>query len=156
MAGAHCDVLGCECACHRQKRRQAPRLWTPKMDQTVTELLNRGEPVGQIASRLYLTEDSIRWRIKQLGCSTRDGWRSRQEVTAVLGTSRRAVDRWMRAGLLKVAHHGTRWTRVRNADLEVFVVAHAGALFDPDGVQEPRLRRLAETSALVNRRRASA
>jgi hypothetical protein len=126
------------------------------MDEEVTAALDRGETVRQIAVRLYLSEDSIRWRIKQLGRSTRDGWRSRQEVIAVLGVPRRAVDRWMQAGVLKVTRHGTRWTRISARDLESFVSAHAGLLFDPRDVQDARLRRLAETSALANRRRATA
>lgn len=66
-----CPVLGCECACHRAKRRQVPRLWTPDMDARVRAELAAGATVGGIASRLHLTLDSVRWRIRQLGLSTR-------------------------------------------------------------------------------------
>lgn len=155
MAKIRCGSLGCECVCHRAKVRQIPRLWTPQMDEQITRGLDRGETVAQIAARLYLTEDSIRWRVKQLGRSLRDGWRSRVEVSSLLGVSWRAVDRWSRAGLLKVTRHGTRWTRVADVDLEAFVAAQAGLLFAAEDVQDARLRRLAETSALANRRRAA-
>ena len=154
MSAARCGVLGCECGCHRQKQRQSPRLWTREMDEQVTNGIERGETPSQIAARLHLTEDSIKWRVKQLGRSLRDGWRSRQEVTAVLGVPRRAVDAWMRDGTLRVTRHGSRWTRVSDRDLEAFVVAYAGVLFEADTVADAGLRRLAETAALANRRRA--
>jgi len=157
MAAARCDVLGCECGCHRVKRRQAPRLWTPGMDCALAEAVERGEHPRAIAARMHLSLDSIKWRIKTLGLSLREGWRSRQEVATVLGVSRRAVTRWMRDGSLRVTRHGTRWTRVTDTDLRAFVEQQAGVLFDPEAVQDSigqsALRRLAETSALVNRRR---
>jgi excisionase family DNA binding protein len=153
MSAARCDVLGCECGCHRAKRRQVPRLWTPGMDQTLVDGIARGEHPNQIAARLRLTVDSIKWRIKQLDHSLREGWRSRQEVAAVLGVGRRAVDRWMREGQLRVTRHGTRWTRVSDADLRAFVERYAGVLFSPEDVTDAALRRLAETGALVNQRR---
>jgi excisionase family DNA binding protein len=151
-----CPVLGCECQCHRARVRQVPRLWTPGMDRALTEALDRGDHPGSIAAGMHLTIDSIKWRAKHLDRSLREGWRSRQEVAAVLGVGRRAVDRWMRDGSLLVQRHGTRWTRVRDADLEAFVSAQAGVAFDPSGVSDPRLRRLAETSALANRRHREA
>lgn len=124
------------------------------MDRTLTDALARGDHPREIAATLHLTLDSIRWRIKQLDHSLREGWRSRQEVAAVLGVGRRSVDCWMRDGTLAVRRHGTRWTRVRDDDLEAFVSAHAGALFDPLGVGDGALRRLAETASIANRRRA--
>lgn len=123
------------------------------MEARLRHLLADGETVGRIADHLHLTEDAIRWRIKSLGLSTRDGWRSRQEVSAVLGAQRRAVDRWMRSGQLRVTMHGRRWTRVTDADLRAFVGAHGGVLFDPGGVVDPQLRSLAETAARANQRR---
>jgi hypothetical protein len=153
MQTARCDVLGCECGCHRQKIRRTGVKWTPERDAFVADALNRGRPVAFIASGLGVTEEAVRWRIKRLGRSTREGWRSRQEVVAALGVSRRAVDRWMRVGLLRVTKHGTRWTRINDADLEAFVRDGAGRLFEPADVRDAHLRRLAETSALVNRRR---
>lgn len=149
-----CHGFGCPCPNHLAKVRQVPRLWTPAMDQALVDALGRGEHPEQIAARLHLTVDSIKWRLKQLDHSLREGWRSRQEVAAVLGVSRRAVDRWMRDGSLRVGRHGTRWTRVRDADLEAFVATQAGLLFDPAGVADRQLRRLAEVSATANRRRA--
>ena len=149
-----CNGYGCPCPNHLVKVRQVPRLWTPAMDQTLVDALGRGEHPTQIAARLHLTVDSIKWRLKQLDHSLREGWRSRQEVAAILGVGRRAVDRWMRSGALRVARHGTRWTRVRDADLEAFVAAQAGLLFDPATVTDSALRRLAEVTAVANRRRA--
>lgn len=151
-----CGILGCECACHRAKVRQVPRLWTPGMDRTLTEAIERGDHLQTIATRLHLTEDSIRWRVRQLGLSLRDGWYSRQEIGGLLGVGRRSVDRWMRSGLLTVTRHGTRWTRVKQADLLTFVQAHAGVEFDPSAVSDPTLRRLADVSSVVNRRREGA
>lgn len=156
MPKIQCGVLGCECTCHRAKVRQPARLWTPGMDRTVTEAIERGDHIRTIAARLHLTEDSIRWRVKQLGLSLRDGWYSRQEISVLLGVGRRHVDRWMHTGLLPVTRHGTRWTRIRQADLLTFVQAHAGVQFDPVGITDPVLRRLADVSATVNRRREAA
>lgn len=152
MAIVQCGILGCECACHRAKVRQVPRLWTPGMDRSLTEAIERGDHLKTIAARLHLTEDSIRWRVRQLGLSLRDGWYSRQEIGPLLGVGRRSVDRWMRTGLLAVTRHGTRWTRVRQADLLSFVQAQAGVEFDPSGVGDPALKRLADVSAVANRR----
>jgi excisionase family DNA binding protein len=126
------------------------------MDRVLAEAISRGDHPSSIAAKMHLTIDSVKWRIKQLDHSLREGWRSRQEVAAVLGVGRRAVDRWMRDGTLRVTQHGSRWTRVRDADLEVFVSAQAGMAFDPSGVTDPHLRRLAETSALANRRHREA
>lgn len=156
MSTALCSVLGCQCACHCVKQRQIPRLWTPGMDRALLAALERGDTVRQIAAQLHLSEDSIRWRVKQLDHSLREGWRSRQEVAAVLGVGRRAVDRWMRAGLLPVNRHGTRWTRIRDDDLEAFVSTQAGLLFESSGVTDAGLRRLAETASIANRRRLEA
>jgi excisionase family DNA binding protein len=154
MAAARCDVLGCECGCHRAKRRQVPRLWTPGMDRELSAAVLRGEHPNTIAATMHLSVDSIKWRIKTLGLSLRDGWRSREDVAAMLGVGRRAVARWVRDGTLPSVLHGRRWTRVTDADLRAFVVAHAGLLFDPFGVADPELGRLAETAALANRRLA--
>jgi excisionase family DNA binding protein len=123
------------------------------MDRRLTDALRAGEHPEQLAAREHLTVDSIKWRIKQLGLSTRDGWRSREEIASVLGVGRRAVNRWMQAGLLRVTRHGTRWTRVSTGDLETFVSAQAGLLFDPADVTDPQLRRLAEVAATANHRR---
>lgn len=155
MSKVRCGSLGCECACHRAKIRQAPRLWTPSMDQQLLAALDRGEHPLRIAVSMHLTPDSIKWRTKQLGRSLRDGWRSRQEVAAALGVGRRAVDRWMQEGLLRVGYHGRRWTRILDADLEAFVSAHAGLLFEPEHVTDPVLRRRADVAATVHRRRAA-
>lgn len=151
-----CNGYGCPCPNHLAKVRQVPRLWTPAMDQVVTDGLARGEHPAAIADRLHLTVDSVKWRIRQLDHSLREGWRSRQEVITALGVSRRTVDRWMRSGELRVTRHGTRWTRVRDADLEAFVAAQAGRLFDPAHVSDPTLRRLADVAAVANQRRHEA
>jgi hypothetical protein len=155
MAAAKCSTLGCECGCHRARVRQAPTTWTRERDAFVSDALSRGQVLRVIAAGLGVTEESVRWRLRQLDRSTREGWRSRVEVVRVLGVPRRSVDRWMRSGQLRVARHGTRWTRVTDADLRAFVEQQAGVLFDADGVADPALRRFAETSAIVNRRRAA-
>lgn len=155
MATPRCNGYGCPCPNHQAKVRQTPRLWTPGMDQVLTSAVERGEHVRAIAARLHLTDDSIKWRIKTLGLSLRDGWRSRQEVVTVLGTSRRAVDRWMREGKLRVTRHGTRWTRISDADLREFVDRYAGLGLDAEGISDPALRRLAETASTANRRRSA-
>ena len=152
MAAARCSTLGCTCACHRP--RQEPRLWTPDMDRQLSRAIDRGDTIRTIATAMRLTEESIRWRVKKLGRSLREGWRSRAEIARCLGVPRRSVDRWARDGHLVVTRHGTRWTRVRDVDLWTFVGQHAGALFDPLGVSDPTFRRLAETAAMANRRRA--
>jgi len=154
MATLRCGVLGCECQCHRAGRRQPPRLWTPGMDHELTDAIVHGEHPSVIAARMRLTVDSVKWRVKSLGLSLRDGWRSRQEVALVLGAPRRSVDAWMRQGKLRVTRHGSRWTRVADTDLQAFVSAYAGVLFAAETVADPSLRRLAETAALANRRRA--
>lgn len=156
MTKVQCGVLGCECACHRAKVRKAPIVWTTGMDRVLAESLERGDHAEEIAARLHLTVDAIRWRIRQRNRSLREGWRSRQEATVALGVGRRAVDRWMQQGLLRFTPHGRRWTRIRESDLEAFVSTHAGLLFEPDGVADVRLRRMAETAALANRRRLMA
>lgn len=124
------------------------------MDRTLASAVERGEPPRRIAGAMHLTEDSVRWRIKHLGRSLREGWRSRQEVAATLGVGRRAVDRWMREGRLAVERHGTRWTRVADDELRTFVRRHAGTLLRPEAIDDQSLRRLAETSAVANRRRS--
>jgi excisionase family DNA binding protein len=123
------------------------------MEAAVITGLERGESVRTIADRLHLTEDSIRWRARQLGLSLRDGWYSRQQITRLLGVNYRHVNRWMRAGQLPVRRHGTRWTKVREEDFKQFIAQYAGLLFDPSDVQNNDMRRLAETSALANGRR---
>jgi excisionase family DNA binding protein len=122
------------------------------MDRALLDDLDAGRHVSTIAARMHLTEESVRWRVRQLGRSLRDGWRSRQEVAQVLGVGRRAVDRWWKDGLLPVRKHGTRWTRILEAELETFVRAQAGLLFAPGGVRDARLRRLAEIGAAANAR----
>ena len=126
------------------------------MDRELTEALQGGQHPAQIAARLHLTEDSIRWRVKQLGLSLRDGWYSRQEIGPLLGVGRRSVDRWMRSGLLRVTRHGSRWARVSDGDLGAFVSCQGGLLFDPAVVTDPALRRVAEVAATANRRRREA
>lgn len=154
MATTRCNGYDCPCPNHLAKVRQPARLWTPGMDRTLTEAIKHGDHLKTIAARLHLTEDSIRWRVRQLGLSLRDGWYSRQEIGPLLGVGRRSVDRWMRSGALVVTRHGTRWTRIRQADLLTFVQSHAGVEFDPAGVTDPVVRRLADVSAVVNQRKA--
>ena len=151
---ARCIAAACPCACHvRRRPRQVPRVWTTRMDAAIVERLVSGHSVREIAEWMHLTPDSITWRLKQLGHSTREGWRSSLDVAWALGVSRRAVARWRADGLLVVSPHGRRWTRVVEADLRAFVATWAGVLFEPDGVVDAALRPLAETSALANRRR---
>jgi hypothetical protein len=124
------------------------------MDRELAAAVLRGDHPSSIARTMHLSIDSVKWRVKSLGLSLRDGWRSRVEVVAVLGVPRRCVDRWMRQGTLRVTRHGLRWTRVTDADLLTFVAAYAGVLFDAATVEDSTLRRLAETAAIANRRRA--
>jgi hypothetical protein len=155
MTTLPCASLGCACACHRAVKRRPPIVWTHGMDRRLRAAIERGEHPEVIADGMALSLEAIRWRVKTLGLSLRDGWRSRQEVQAALGAPRRAVDRWMRDGHLRVTRHGTRWTRVTDDDLRAFVGTHAGVLFDPGCVEDPQLRSLAETAAMANRRRAA-
>lgn len=149
-----CDNLGCECRCHRMKLRRTATKATPEQDAMIGALLVQGQPIAAIASSLHISENAVLWRIRVMGRSTREGWWSRREVVRALGVSWRHLKRWQCAGLLKVTQHGTRWTRIRESDLEAFVKDHSGLLFDPSTVRDARLRRLAETSAIANRRRA--
>src|SRR5262245_7058699 len=152
MRVMRCGMADCRCRCHTQ--RGAPPTWLPGMDRALRAALGRGEHPRAIAAALGLAETSVRWRCKQLGLSLRAGWRSRQEVAVVLGVSRRRVDAWCRAGLLVATPHGTRWTRVTDAEVERFVAAHGGRLFRPDGVRTGALRRLAEVAARTSALRA--
>jgi hypothetical protein len=154
MRAVHCGNLGCECACHRQKVRRSSTKATPEQDATIGNMLARGRPIRFIASALSISENAVRWRIRVMDRSTREGWRSRDEVAKAIGVSWRRLKRWQLAGLVTVSAHGARWTRVSDADLEAFVATYAGLLFDPLGVRDPRLRRLAETSGIANQRRA--
>jgi excisionase family DNA binding protein len=125
------------------------------MDAQVTDAVQRGVHPTALAAMLHLTVDSVRWRIRVLGLSLRDGWSSSLEVAALLGVSWRSVNRWRRDGYLRVTRPGRRWTRVTDADLRAFVGTWAGVLFDADGVRDPGLRSLAETASLASRRRAA-
>lgn len=155
MPSPRCAVPGCACACHRVTHRQSPRLWTAHMDDAVRSAIAGGDHPRKVAASLHLTEDSIRHRIKQLGLSCRDGWRTRAEVSRALGVSWRSIERWRGSGALRVVPHGSRWTRITEADLRAFVLNAAGVLFDASTVTDPALRRLAETAAIANRRRAT-
>lgn len=124
------------------------------MERELLAALDRGEPLARIAASFHLTEDSIRWRLRQLGRSLRDGWHSRQTAAAMLGVSWRVLERWQQSGDLAVERHGRRWLRITDASLRACVERRAGLDLDPAAIRERGLRRLAETSAVANRRRA--
>jgi len=147
-----CRLTVCACACHLPTVRQRQHLWTPSQDRALLDALRRGRHIREVAADLGLTLQSVTFRVKQLDQSLCLGWRSRQGVARALGVSRRRVTGWWRSGLLVVAPHGTRWTRVTDAELERFVSAHGGRLFAPEGVRVPQLRRLAEVAAMANGR----
>jgi hypothetical protein len=148
----------CGCTCHkisagRRASRKAPRrLWTPSMDAKVVKGLRDGMTQKMIAEKLRLDPRQVADRIQELGESQRTGWRTRHEVTLALGVTWRSASRWQADGLLPLQQYGGRWWRISEEDVQAFVQRHAGRLFEPSTVRDPTMRRLAEVSALANRR----
>lgn len=155
---------GCHCRCHavgygRASGKLRVNIWSPDQDAVITKLLADGTHPAQIAEALNQrfplvprTEHAVRLRINKLGLVARTGWYSRSDMARILGTTQRRLAAWEQDGLLPTASHYGKWRRHRIADVERFIVAQAGLLVDPRRITDPRLRNLAETSALVNRR----
>lgn len=155
----------CFCRCHAvrfaaQASRKKTRsdAWTFLQDEMIRVLISEALDAPAIAERLTdhfgirRGVDAVRRRVAHLGLSLRDGWWSRSDVARMLGISVQRMQRLERQGYLGVHPHG-RWRRVKEADIEAFVREHAGALFDPRRVKDPRFKTLAETAAIANRRR---
>lgn len=151
---------GCGCRCHaiaaaKAGRRAAlPSDWRPEEDAYLQHRLDAGDTPEQARHALNerfgttRTRGAVRHRITDLGRTLRDGWYSAREVERMLGLAHHTVARWHRDGLLPMTRHKHgHWWRVSVADLEAFVKAQAGHLFDPARVVDRRLRALAEVSA---------
>ena len=149
----------------RERRAGAPRdqynRWTPEHDGLLRRLLSFGqtpEHIAEMLTRTYAvprTPTAVKVRAVRLGRSLRDGWYSATETYRMLGVSDWTLREWTRQQRIPSSRWG-RWLRYRQADVEQFVVDQAGRLIDPRHVRDPRLRSLAETAAVVNRRRQSA
>jgi hypothetical protein len=126
------------------------------MERRLAEAVWAGQHPAAIAQSMGLSRVSIEWRIKTLGLSLRDGWRSPPEIAVLFGVSIRQVGNWCRSGQLHSTLHGKTWRRITDADLRTFVQQYAGVLFEADGVEDSELRRLAEVNAFANRRRLGA
>jgi hypothetical protein len=156
---------GCGCHCHalvKGKARSARRArdaWLPEHDALILEMVKRGEAPAAIAEALSVrfpiprSEQGVRRRLVRLGISTRDGWWSRWETSRMLGVSKDTLARLEGDGLLEPQPFAT-WRRYRADDIERLVREQAGHRIDPRRVRDPRLRSLAEVSALVNARTA--
>ncbi len=113
--------------------------------EKVSEQLTARGPVPR-------TVASVRIRINKLGRSTRDGWMSGEELIRQLGVYRARVSWFEAQGLLTRAQWG-RWRRYAIVEVEALIASQAGLTIDPRRVKDARLRSLAETAAIVNRRR---
>lgn len=149
------------CHCHvplSGRNRQLNR-WLEVHDAFVIERSRAGVALEAIASafkkrfRLTRSPHSIGVRLRSLGESTRDGWTTKRETARWLGVSDQQIDRWEVAGLLATSAHKTgHWRRITTTDLDAFVIAHAGRLFDPARVRDRRLAALAREAASANSR----
>lgn len=168
--GSYCQsALGgrCFCACHANRRtkdrqrnkRTGWRAWLTVHDAAVRELAAAGNSPEQIAAAItarFSLERSafaVRQRIRKLGISTRDGWVSGEDLIRTLGVYRRRVAQYEAQGLLRAAEYGS-WRRYPLPMIEALIASQAGLTIDPRRVKDPRWRTLAETAAVVNRRRA--
>jgi hypothetical protein len=145
----------------RKGRRSAQfNHWFPRHDELLLKRLKQGDTPEEIAAALTeaytvpRTAIAVKIRVIKLGHSLVEGWHSRSEVWHRLGVSEWRVQQWHEQGILPATRYG-RWFRYPVAQVEAFVRDQAGLLLDPAGVRDPHLRALAETSAIVNRRRAS-
>lgn len=135
--------------------------WFPRHDALLLERLDAGDSPEEIAHALTETftvprsANAVKLRITRLGRSLVSGWATRAEVSRRLGLPLEALARLDASGALPSTPYGT-WIRYRLADVEAFVKAQAGLLIDPKRVRDPHWKALAETAAIVNRRRQSA
>lgn len=156
---------GCACHCHALSRGRATgkepnrNAWKKAHDALLRERLAEGDSPSEIARllterfKVERTAAAVRLRMTRTGLTSRDGWVSRFEAGVLLGVGRKQMATWDAGGLLP-SHPFGSWRRLRRSDLEAFVKAHAGLLFDARRVKDARLRSLAEVAAVANRRRA--
>lgn len=157
-----CPCGGC-CPCHRLKHGETRwNAWTPEQEAFILARSAEGASLTEIADaferrfRYRRGVDGIRVRLSKLGASVRDGWLTRRDVERLLGVHHRDVQRWVQSGaLIDRPHQRGHWRLIAPADLDTFVRAQAGRLFDPARVADRRLRSLAETSAQINLREAA-
>lgn len=141
------------------EKRPAWNAWTTRHDDVLTKLVNDDHHPADIAAMLSerfhvpRTDLAVRRRIKHLGLSRREGWYSRTDLIAMLGLHQRKLEALEQAGAIEPTRYGA-WRRYPTATVEQLVREHAGSLIDPRRVRDPKLKALAETSAIVNRRRA--
>lgn len=156
---------GCDCHCHALVRRRPgkgddPRKWEPEEDARLRDLLTGGCTLIDAAERLgadfgkQRTPNAVRIRATFLGLSTRDGWWTRAELRDLLGVPPKRLKLWEDTGILHPEQNGV-WRRYHPSYVEQFVREQAGLLLDPRRVRDRRLRGIAETSSVVNRRRAA-
>jgi transcriptional regulator with XRE-family HTH domain len=161
---------GCLCKCHsiRAGKLKSPKTqvahrkrWLPEHDAVVRDRLQAGVHVEQIAREL--TERFIIPRTamgvenrarRHLGLSLFDGWTSSTQLARRLGVPKSRIEAWRERGYLSGVPDFKQWPRYLEPEIEAFVQQHAGVLFDVRLVRDSRLRSLAETSAIANRRRA--
>lgn len=156
----------CYCRCHavslapKKRRRHRPNAYLPSHDALVRAMVEQGDHPAVIAATLSerfgiaRTEGSVRQRMRLLGLSSRVGWWSRDDVIRLLGIPWQRLVALEQAGRIDGVEYG-RWRRYRLHDLEELVRSEAGRGIDPRRVRDRRLRALAETAALANRRSAT-
>lgn len=159
---------GCLCKCHavragklrsgKTPKKQA-NVWLPAHDAVVRERLAAGAAPEQIAVELTQcfkvtrSEGAVKSRAIRLGISLYDGWISSTQLAQKLGVRFHRIEDWRNRGYLKGVPGFKQWTRYLDHEVEAFVRQYAGVLFDVRLVRDPKLKPLAETSAIVNKRR---
>jgi excisionase family DNA binding protein len=131
--------------------RQPWRPWTPKDNDQLINLIERGTPYAMIAQKLKRTETSIRLQSKRIGVriTTTKATMSARDVAAQLGVKcSKTVSRWIRLGWLKAANAGTAprilW-RITWDDLTVFLENPAyWVAWQPSRIPDLALREWAE------------
>lgn len=171
LRGAYCQSAPghrCVCGCHQTRAGKAKPgantrwdSWLRHHDALLTDLVEQGHPpdvIAPIISERFSvprTGHAVGLRIRKLGLSRRDGWMSREDVERLLGIShQKRMERYEAQGYLPTAAYG-RWRRIRRADVERLVRDQAGVTIDPRRIIDPTLKALAETAAIVNRRRVA-
>ncbi len=159
---------GCICKCHavragRLRSTKTPKkqanIWAAHHDALLRERLAAAVTPDEIAEELTdrfgvkRSPLAVKTRAVRLGISLYDGWTSSTQLSEKLGVPQSRVETWRERGYLKGTPGFKRWPRYLDHEIEAFVREHAGVLFDVRLVRDQQLKPLAETSAIVNKRR---
>lgn len=166
-----CKTLpgGCPCRCHalvagraRSKRKPRADAWLPVHDTLIRERILAGDDLDAIAAALVRafhiprTPAAAARRITHLGLSRLDGYLIASDLAHMLGVCGETIRRWAVAGRFGSIRWGGHRRQYSRAAVEAFVREQAGVTIRPSRIRDQRLRSLAETSAIVNRRKQSA